>query len=159
MARRGMGPPRPDASARDPKCAAKERSYDVPDRPGCCARCQSIGTMLAASLAETLTTTATSGQHPPAAAAAKSIRCRRCSQRQGRGEALVSEWFVSEGRYPQTVTGAERCLSPRRLSDRILTTLWHEDVTSSVELRCRPRRTLCDLPLSGKHCRLKMTFH
>jgi hypothetical protein len=60
---------------------------------------------------------------PEAAATTKGMRCRRCSERQGHGEALVSEWFVSEGRHPHTVTGADRCPSLRRLSDRILTTL------------------------------------
>jgi hypothetical protein len=31
------------------------------------------------------------------------VRCRRCSKRKRRGEALVSEWFVSEGRYTDTL--------------------------------------------------------
>jgi hypothetical protein len=30
------------------------------------------------------------------------VRYRRCSERQDRGQALVSEWFVSEGRYTDT---------------------------------------------------------
>jgi hypothetical protein len=37
---------------------------------------------------------------------------RRCSERQGRGEALVSEWFVSEARHHPT--GRTRCRAGSR---------------------------------------------
>jgi hypothetical protein len=46
------------------------------------------------------------GRSNPAAIA---VRCRRCSERQRRGQPLVSEWFVSAGRYSHTVAGADRC--------------------------------------------------
>jgi len=46
---------------------------------------------------------------PYSAATARNVRYRRCSERQGGGEALVSEWFVSEVRpqplaYPRLST-------------------------------------------------------
>jgi hypothetical protein len=98
---------RSDASAtnwatiavRDPR---PRRGVAGTEGPGCRARCQSVGTMLAASLADMPTRPqgldSTLWQPPQQ----RGIHYRRCSQRQGRGEALVSEWFVSEGRYTDT---------------------------------------------------------
>ncbi len=65
-------------------------------------RCQSVVTILSDPLAKKVTTATGARQQLPQTARPRRLCYRRCSQRQRGGEALVSEWFVSEARYTDT---------------------------------------------------------